>query len=374
MKTNSKSKVIKNKRVKGKVSKSKKVLKKGNFFQNHKKITIISFVSIFLILILLLIIINVINKNSLEKVVITINEDKYTKSDFNIYFYSSKYDYFGKEANNISDDNMKVIVDEENKTTLGEYLKEKTLSEIKTASAIKEYAKENNIELDDKDKKELKQEKEKYIKSIGGKDKFNSFLKNNDTNEKSYDMMAETDKLYNKIIEKLYSEGKRKDLTEEELLKAKENYGTEYFKIEQVILTVIDTETKKSLSDTTINQKNTLANTIHDLSVNGEDFESLVSKYSEAAVDKEPPYYEYYKKGELLTELEDAIVKLGNNEISEVIQTKYAIHIIKRLELDDSKYSEYLDELREQKALKDLKDTLDTLKIIYRDAYKEIKY
>ena len=133
-------------------------------------------------------------------------------------------------------------------------------------------------------------------------------------------------------------------------------------------------KTKKSLSDTTINQKNTLANTIHDLSVSGTDFDSLVSKYSEAAVDKEPPYYEYYKKGELITELEEAIVKLGNNEISEVIQTKYAIHIIKKLELDDSKFNEYLDELREQKALKDLKDTLDTLKVIYRDAYKKIKY
>ena len=374
MKENSKSKVIKNKRVKGKVSKSKKVLKKDNFFQNHKKIISISFISIFLILILLLTILNVINKNSLEKVVITINEDKYTKSDFNIYFYASKYDYFGKEADNISDDNMKIIVDEENNTTLGEYLKEKTLSEIKTASAIKEYAKENNIELDDKDKKELKQEKEKYIKSIGGKNKFNSLLNNNDTNEKSYDMMAETDKLYNKIIKKLYSEGKRKDLTLEELEKAKENYGNEYFKIEQVILTTVDTKTKKSLSDTTINQKNTLANTIHDLSVSGTDFDSLVSKYSEAAVDKEPPYYEYYKKGELITELEEAIVKLGNNEISEVIQTKYAIHIIKKLELDDSKFNEYLDELREQKALKDLKDTLDTLKVIYRDAYKKIKY
>lgn len=374
MKTNSKGKVIKNKRVKGKVSKSKKVLKKDNFFQNHKEITIVGIIAIFLVLISLLLIPNIIKKYSLEDVVITINQDKYTKSDFMIYFYSVKYDYFGKEADKVSDDNMKIIVDEENDTTLGEYLKEKTLSEIKTASAIREYSEKNNIELDDKDLKELKKEKEKYIKSIGGIKNFNSLLKNNNTKEKSYDKMAETDKLYNKIIKKLYSEGKRKDLTLEELEKAKENYGNEYFKIEQVILTTVDTKTKKSLSDTTINQKNTLANTIHDLSVSGTDFDSLVSKYSEAAVDKEPPYYEYYKKGELITELEEAIVKLGNNEISEVIQTKYAIHIIKKLELDDSKFNEYLDELREQKALKDLKDTLDTLKVIYRDAYKKIKY
>ena len=376
MKTNSKSKVIKNKRVKGKVSESKKTLEKENFFKSHKKITIFSSISIILILILILIasLPGIVKNQSLEKVVITINEDKYTKSDFMIYFYSVKYDYFGKDTDKVSDDNMKIIVDEENNTTLGEYLKAKTLSEIKTASAIREYASKNNIELDENDYKELKEEKEKYIKSIGGKEKFYKLLKDNDTKEKSYNLMAETDKLYNKIIKKLYSEGKRKDLTEEELLKAKENYGNEYFKIEQVILTIMDPETKKSLSDTTINQKNTLANTIHDLSINGTDFDSLVRKYSEAAVDKEPPYYEYYKKGELLTELEKAIVKLGNNEVSEVIQTKYAIHIIKKFELDDSKFNEYLDELREEKALKDLKETLDTLKIIYQEAYKKIKY
>ena len=175
------------------------------------------------------------------------------------------------------------------------------------------------------------------------------------------------------MLEKLYSEGKRKDLTEEELNEAQQNYGNKYYKIEQVILTTIDTETRKSLSDTTINQKKTLASTIYSLAINGTDFDELVSNCSEAAVDKQPPYDEYYKQGELLTELEDAIVKLGNNEISEVIQTDYAFHIIKRLELDESKYSGYLDELREEKALKDINDTLDTLKLIYRDAYKKLK-
>ena len=207
MKTSSKSKVIKNKRVKSKVSKSGKALKKSeNFFKAHK-ITVLSSITIVSILILILFIPGIIRNNSLDKVVLTINEDKYTKSDFMIYFYSVKYNYFGKEADNVSDDNMKIIVNDENNTTLGEYLKEKTLSEIKTASAIREYASKNNVELDENDFKELKKEKEKYIKSIGGRKNFNKLLKNNNTKEKSYDFMAETDKLYNKIIKKIYSEG-----------------------------------------------------------------------------------------------------------------------------------------------------------------------
>ena len=375
MKKNSKKKVITNKSKKGNVSKSESIFKKvANLFKNHLKITIFSSILIMIVITVILLIPYYSKVSSLNEVVLTVGEDKYTKSDFMIYFYSVKYDYFGKEADNVSDDNMDIIINDEEKITLGKYLKEKALNQVKTASAIREYASKNNIELDESDKKELKKEKEKYIKSLGGNSKFQKFLLNNETTEKSYDLMAETDKLYDKVLKKLYSEGKRKDLNEEELSKAQENYGNEYFKIEQVILTTIDTETKKSLSDTTINQKNTLANTIHDLAVNGTDFDELVSKYSEAAVDKEPPYYEYYKKGQLLTELEEAVVNLGNNDVSEVIQTNYAFHIIKKLELDDSKYSEYLDKLREEKALKDIKETLDTLKLIYRDAYKKLKY
>lgn len=375
MKTNSKKKVIKNKRTKRNVSKSQNIFQKVlKFLKNHLKITIFSSIVIIALITLILFIPYCKEKASLKEVVLTINEDKYTKSDFMIYFYSVKYDYFGKEADKISDDNMNIIVNDESNITLGEYLKEKALSEIKTASAIKEYASKNNVELDEDDMKELKKEKQKYIKSIGGKKKLKKLLKNNKTTEKSYDYMAEIDKLYSKILKKIYSEGKRKDLTEEELAQAMINYRNEYFKIEQVILTTIDTETRKSLSDTVINQKSTLANTIHDLSMNGTDFDELVRKYSEAAVDKEPPYYEYYKKGQLLTELEDAIVKLGDNEVSEVIQTNYAFHIIKKLELDESKLNEYLDEMREQKAIKDLNETLDNLKLIYRDAYKKIKY
>lgn len=367
-------KVIKSKSKNGAVSKSRKAIKNIiDIFKKHKKITVLSSI-IILVVITILVLIPIIRKSSLNKVVIKIDDMEYTKSDFMVYFYSVKYDYFGSDIDNVSDDNMKIIVDEETNKTLGEYLKDKTLEEIKTASVINEFASINNIELKDEDYKELEKEKEKYIESIGGKSKFNKLLSSNNFTEESYDRMAETDKLYSKIIEKLYSKGKRKDLTEEELASARLSYNNRYFKIEQVILTTIDLETRKNLSDTVINQKSVLASTIHDLAINGNDFEELVSKYSESAIDKEPPYYEYYKSGVLLSEIEDAIVRLGNDEVSDVIQTNYAFHIVKRLELDDSKFDEYLEELREEKALNDIKDSLDSIKIIFHDAYSEINF
>lgn len=367
-------KVIKSKSKDGAVSKSRKAIKNiFDIFNKRKRITVLSSI-IILVIITILVLIPIIRKSSLNKVVIKIDDMEYTKSDFMVYFYSVKYDYFGNDIDNATSENMKIVINEETNKTLGEYLKDKTLDELKTASVVKEFASKNNISLTEEDYKELKKEKEKYIDSIGGKRKFNKLLSSNNFTEESYDRMAETDKLYSKILEKLYSKGKRKDLTDEELANARLNYDNRYFKIEQVILTTIDVETRKNLSDTVINQKSVLASAIHDLAVDGNDFEELVRKYSEAALDKEPPYYEYYKSGELLSEIENAIVGLGNDEVSDVIQTNYALHIVKRLELDDSKFDEYLEELREQKALRDIKDSLDSIKIIFHDAYNKINF
>ncbi len=367
-----KNKVISVKETKKGVSKKNIFTKFIGFLCTHKKAVLLTVICILIVLLSLLLGMFYLNKSKLNEKVITINNENYTRSDFMVYFYSVKYDYFGMENANASNENLKVVLDSENNITVGDYLKGLALTEIKTAAAIKQFAYDNNIELDQKDFDEIASEKQSFIKKLGGKNKFKKALKDNGTSEKSYDKMAQVDKLYGKILKKLYGEGKRYDLTEEELESAKKSYKNEYYKIEQVILTTIDMETRKSLSDTIINQKKTLINTIYSMAVDGAKFEDLIKKYSEDAEDKEPPYYVYYKKGELLTELEQAIEKLETNEISDVIQTKYAFHVIKKLELDDNKFDEYIDTLREAKALKALNDTLDDLKIIYHDAYKKI--
>ena len=81
----------------------------------------------------------------------------------------------------------------------------------------------------------------------------------------------------------------------------------------------------------------------------------------------------YYKKGELLSDLEMVLEKLKPGEISKPIKTKYAYHIIKKLELDESKLNDYHDDLREEKCIGDLKEYIDDLKIVYHDAYEKIK-
>ena len=90
--------------------------------------------------------------------------------------------------------------------------------------------------------------------------------------------MSETDKLYKRIIKKLYSENKRNDLTEEEKNNANETYKDNYIKLKQIILTTVDLNTGKSLNDTTINQKEKLANGIVEEAKNGTNFDDLIKK------------------------------------------------------------------------------------------------
>ena len=366
-----KVKVISKNTKGGKTSKTKKgsIFKTLiNFFKNHLKL-VIGFV---LGLVVLLIILFSCKNASINAKAVTINGNLFTKSDFMIYLYSAKYNYFGGSLDNITDDDLNVVISDEEDITVREYLKEVAMSDIKTAAAVRKLASDNNIDLTEKDYEDLKKEKDSFISELGGKKEFNKFLKSNNTTEESFDKMSESDKLYKKLLSNLYGKDKLKDLKEEEIEDANESYSSNYVKIKQIILATIDVNTGKSLSITAVNQKEALAKTII-ADTKTISFDDLIKKYSEDAEDKEAPYDIYYKKGELLSELEDVAFNLKVGEISKPIQTKYAIHIIQKQELDNAKLEEYYDYLREEKCIEDIKEYLDNLKVVYHDAYDKIK-
>lgn len=331
------------------------------------------FILLLVLIILITSIIFIFNKNKYNKKIVTVDNYTYTTSDYMIYIYSAKYNYYKDKVNEITSDDLNAMYDDDAKMTVRDYLKEVAISDIKTASAIKKIADQNNIELTDEDNLELVKEKESFIKSLGGKKEYKKFLRKNNTTETSYDKMSKTDKLYKKIIKKLYGENKINDLTDEEKENAKITYTDNYIKLKQIILTTVDLNTGKSLNDTTINQKKKLAASIVEEANNGTNFDDLIKKYSEAYEENQTDFELYYKKGELLSELENEVLKLSPDEISKPIKTKYAYHIVKRLELDDKKLNDYYDDLREEKCANDIKETLDDLKIIYNGAYEKIK-
>ena len=366
--TNSKKEgVIEVKEPKKVGSKIKGFFKKiFNFIKSHKYIFgILS--GLIILIIFYLIYLSI----SLGFTVVTIDDTKFTKADLNMQLYNLKYSYFGKESYEISDATLDEQITSLN-MTVGEYLKQQAVEELKILTAVERIAEDNNISLSDEDYEELEENKEEVISNVGGKSEFKKLLRKNNITEAAYDKFYYINKLYDKVFEELYSSGKKNDLTTEEKESAKEEYFEKYLKIQQIVLAKIDVSTGSDLSDTIINQKETLANSILTEARNGADFEELIIKYSEEAQEKGNNTY-YYAKGDLLENIESVVVGLGTGSISDVIETDYAFHIVKRLELDDSKLENYYDIVRNNKLVDDIQDMIEDYKIFYENSYKKIK-
>ncbi len=337
-----------------------------NFIKSHKYIFgILS--GLIILIIFYLIYLSI----SLGFTVVTIDDTKFTKADLNMQLYNLKYSYFGKESYEIPDATLDEQITSLN-MTVGEYLKQQAVEELKILTAVERIAEDNNISLSDEDYEELEENKEEVISNVGGKSEFKKLLIKNNITEAAYDKFYYINKLYDKVFEELYSSGKKNDLTTEEKESAKEEYFEKYLKIQQIVLAKIDVSTGSDLSDTIINQKETLANSILTEAINGADFEDLIIKYSEEAQEKGNNTY-YYAKGDLLENIESVVVGLGTGSISDVIETDYAFHIVKRLELDDSKLENYYDIVRNNKLVDDIQDMIEDYKIFYENSYKKIK-
>ena len=352
--------------VREKVTESKPNIFKTiwNFVMKHKIIF-----GIFLIIILIIIFTLLFLKLSLNFTAITINDDKYSKADMNMSLYNLKYNYFGKDASEIPDATLEEQLSSVG-MTVSEYLKSEAVNELKYRSVIKKIASDNNITLTEEEKEEINSNIKSVINSFGSHGKFKKFLSKNKITEKAYKSYLESDKLYDKVFEELYKSGKKNYLTDEEIKKETSNYYNEYYKANQIVLGIVDKNTLESLTDTVINQKKTLIETILKEAKSGVDFEELVKKYSEEASSDNNLYF---TNDDVLEEVYNVVDSLKEDEISDIIKTKYAYSIIKRLKLDDKKLDEYLEKKAKIKFNNDITTKAEDYKVFYENAYKKIK-
>lgn len=365
----------KNKEITTKKNKStKKVSKKGNSKSTKNKKGNKKFIIklIFGLLSVLIITFGIITfyVSRKEEIIITIDNIEYSESDFNMYAYLVKYDYFGIDGTDLDESTLNIQVSNDSEKTVGEYLKEQTISKIKVSASILRIAKENNITLNNNDLKEIEDGLQKFIKNLGGETKFRELLKKNDTNEKSYIEVAKINKLYDKIYEFLYDEGKRNDLNYEELTNYTKLYNDEYVKIKQIVLLKKDLDKNTYLSEAVINQKEKLAEDLVKQLKDAKNIDDFIIKYSEGYEDSVKS--EYYLKTELVEELKKAINSLKVGEISNVVSSEAAYHIIIREELDEAKLEDFLDSKREEKFIKNISDNLKKIVIINGDYLEKI--
>jgi peptidyl-prolyl cis-trans isomerase C len=82
----------------------------------------------------------------------------------------------------------------------------------------------------------------------------------------------------------------------------------------------------------------------------GEDFASLAEKHSDCPSSKQGGDLGYFDRGKMAKPFEDAAFSLGKNEVSEIVETKFGYHLIKKLDQIDARTV----------PLKEIKDKLST--------------
>ena len=169
------------KKIKDEKKKTSRVKNTSTKF-NGKNKKIVLGVSVLLIVLIVLLTTFLVKVN--DKVVITIDNIQYTEKDFNMYAYLVKYEYFGIYGTNVSDNTLNTQVSNDSDITIGEYLKEQTVSKIKISASILRIAEENNVTLTKEDLKDF----HKIMIETGKRDGF--IIRPLEYFEKMYDCMG----------------------------------------------------------------------------------------------------------------------------------------------------------------------------------------
>lgn len=224
-----------------------------------------------------------------------------------------------------------------------EYVRERALQSVIEDKIIMIKAEEDNVQLSDDDIKNIKYLKEQWIQQFGGKKEFlESISSIYGITEENFDYMMEAAHYREKLMDKYVT------VNDEEI---KEYYDKNVVKVKHILIATVDLNTGVPLSTEELSKVNEKVGKIQEEIASGADFDLLVSEYTQ---DQDVFYYvgEGYSIGEdgkqangMVPEFEEAAFALETNDISDVVESTYGYHIIKRYENDHSMFEKSKDTL-----------------------------
>ncbi len=133
--------------------------------------------------------------------------------------------------------------------------------------------------------------------------------------------------------------------------------------------------TDATMTETEIAAKKTLAENVLQRIRNGEDFDTLMNKYSEdPGLESYPDGYDF-ENGEMVSEFYNACKALEPGEVSDLVKSDYGYHIVMRMETDYetfSKHDTYEDTIISNRISDKLVSLREHVKVTYGFGYKNI--
>lgn len=272
---------------------------------------------------------------------VRVNSTDMTPDEFGYYVYISQAQMLQEAGVNTSDaaavsEFWKIKTDGK---TNAEIAVEKALDEAVYMLVQYNKAIDMGIEFTEEDKSQLETDITGMQEQMGGETAYNSQLAMLGTTPEAFKSLYKKNLVAGKLYDKLKEDGTL-NTTDEDI----KSYITEnYIKAQHILFMTQDPTTGEVYdTETAQSKKHVAEDTLQKIKA-GEDFVKLMNELSEdTGLATYPDGYEF-TKGEMVPQFEQAAFALKENEVSEIVETSYGYHIIKRLpfEVTDEKIAQY---------------------------------
>lgn len=257
----------------------------------------------------------------------TVNGEDITKADFDYYYYVVKQTMLSEanvSATGATEFWKETEIDGKN---AGDVAKERALEEAVKMAVQKQKATELGITIDEEGRKIINQQKATVIENLGGRGQYKDALKEMGMTEKSLDAFMEHSYYSGMLYAKMSAEDAKYAVSDE----AADAYTMENnIAAKHILFSTVD-ESGAPLGQEDIAAKKKLADETLAKIKGGADFDALMNELSEdPGLATSPNGYEF-GRGEMVEPFEKAAFALSIGGVSELVETNYGYHIIKRI-------------------------------------------
>lgn len=187
-------------------------------------------------------------------------------------------------------------------------------------------AKAMGIEFDEETQQKIADYKQQVVDSYDGG--YEDFLKENNLTDADIDTIISVT-YYAEELQKKMGE---KEFTDEE---KREYFKENYRRAKHILISTKDMTTNEDLPEDKQAEAKAKAEELLERAKNGEDFDALVSEYSEDPGSKSNPDGYVFTDNEMVPEFQDGVDSLKPGEFT-LVKSSYGYHVIERLALDET--------------------------------------
>jgi len=286
--------------------------------------------------------------------VLIIEGDKIALDEFNYFYYNTKEDFDqGNESYWSATENGKKLYDD-------------VFFILKRNRAIKDLAKEYGIKLSSQTKSEISEYIKQVKNSYTSKEEYYSKLESEHMSERMFGELLRLRELWQQLYEHVTNEASGIILADDKTLL--EDIPKNFYRATHILIMNDEGEDPA--------ENKALAEQLLARIKAGEDFDTLKDEYTEDQRVKGNSDGYYFTHGQMIQSFENAVKQLEPGEISDVVESVYGYHIIRRLPLEDEYIDKHLEELRDLYMTRVFNEMLEeranSYEITFTEAYHQL--